>query len=286
MLYIIYNPLSNNMQGAHIIKEFKHHLLYAMNDSTQMNNLIKSVNSNDHLLILGGDGTLHYFINNFPTLLKLTIHYYPNGSGNDFYHGMTSGLNYYYTINNQYHFINSFGLGFDALVCLKTNLASSKNRFSYLINAYQSIIQYKPLSLSINYNGLTQDYHAIWLCSLQNTPYFGGHLKIAKDASSLNPQVMFCLANKISKFKLIYLLIFIKLGLAHQLKKELIQISIEQLTINNKQPFLVQLDGDSYHINGPLTLTSTNCINMIKVSKKQFIHIKEMSLDDQQATFI
>ena len=52
----------------------------------EIDKLFERLNDNDRLVVVGGDGTLHYFVNYINRVeVKLDIFYIPNGTCNDFY---------------------------------------------------------------------------------------------------------------------------------------------------------------------------------------------------------
>ena len=55
---------------------------------------LDSLNSDDSIILAGGDGTINCFINNIEGLeLKSEVLYYPNGTGNDFAHELGYEIN-------------------------------------------------------------------------------------------------------------------------------------------------------------------------------------------------
>ena len=135
--YVLFNPYSHNGDGEKIVKESEvakiENAIYV--DVTKVSNyeiFFKEINSEDDIVICGGDGTLNHFINNTRNLvLTNDIYFYPAGSGNDFYRD-TQGevehkivkINEYLkdlpvvcVKDKEYLFINAVGYGIDGYCC-------------------------------------------------------------------------------------------------------------------------------------------------------------------------
>ena len=56
----------------------------------EIDKFFERLNTDDRLVVVGGDGTLHYFVNYINDIeVKNDIFYIPNGTGNDFYKSIT-----------------------------------------------------------------------------------------------------------------------------------------------------------------------------------------------------
>ena len=268
MNYYVYNPLTRNKTGYDNIKDYQLESLYNCTIESEMIELQNRLQPNDIIYVIGGDGTLRYLLNHYNHLFSYDIRYYRNGSGNDFYRSLKDNKNsYYYTINDKYNFINSFGVGFDALICEKVNSKMNKTKLSYIIEAYKSLKEYQPIDLEIYYNGKNHHYKNIWLCSLQNGNYFGGGLKIAQNADITDEKLDLCIAHDLNRFTVLLLLLFVKLGIIHLFKKYFFTVKVESLVIKNTEPLLTQLDGDTVVIDDSISLTDKHDISIRKVEK-------------------
>ena len=266
MTYYVFNPLAKNNTGHLITEEFQLANLYDCTDHSSMLELEKKLKQDDIIYLIGGDGTVHYLLNNYNYLFNYELRFYKNGSGNDFYRSLNTKENYYYTINNQYHFINSFGLGFDALVCQKVNQETKKTKLSYIKQCYLTLKEYQPYSLTITYNNEKHQYHNVWLCSLQNGAYFGGGIKIARNAKTNYPNPQLCIAHSLNRFTVLILLVFVKLGLTHLFKKYFFTSEIANMEIENTTTRLAQFDGDVISLDNNIKLTANNLITIEKVN--------------------
>lgn len=263
MKYYLYNPLSRNGQTKEFIQQQDLTNVYDSTDAKQINDLALNLKENDTIVLIGGDGTLHYIINKFPFVLNYQLEVYEYGSGNDFAQALKDKQKaYLYNVNQEQSFINSFGIGFDALICHQVNKLTKKSKLSYLKEAYRSIKKYRPFNLSIEIDGKFKQYKNVWLCSLQNGPYFGGGLKIAKDADIRTKEIELVIAHDLSFFKVLLLLMFVKMGKIHYFKKYLDIRKTNEVLIYNNSSFLMQLDGDTSYYKRNIKITSTREIKI------------------------
>lgn len=267
MTFYIYNPLSKNKTGIKSIETYQLENLYDCTNEQQMQKLAHNLKEQDTIYLIGGDGTLHYLLNNYNYLFNHSIKFFKNGSGNDFNRALKGNKSYYYTINEKYNFINSFGLGFDALVCEKVNKLSNKTKLSYFKECYRSLSEYQPFSLDVFYDDNWHHFDRVWLCSLQNGNYFGGGIKIAKNAQVDQEKLDLCIGHNLNRFTVLLLLLFVKLGILHWFKKIFFTRKIDNLTIKNNRSILCQFDGDTFYLAKDIVLTNYKVIDIEKVSE-------------------
>lgn len=268
MIYYLYNPYAKSNKASHIIQ--KHALKPAIDISNQdsMNSLIKQINIDDEIYVFGGDGTLQHFIQNYPQLLTNKIYFYPNGSANDFSRTLKNDYPYYYSIKDQQgnldYFINGIGIGFDALICDNVNNAKSKSSLSYGMQAFKSIMSYKPIDIELEIDNQIETYHKVWLCSLQNSPYFGGGIKIANKADITEKEIDLVIAHDLNRLQVLFLLFVVIIGKAHRLKKVFFTKKINNFKVTTTKPVLIQLDGNTKIIDTPLTLQTAKQLKLVK----------------------
>ncbi len=146
--------------------------------------------------IIGGDGTLNYFINKYPTI-KTPIALFKGGTGNDFAWKLYGNIsldaqvnmalkNHSITVDaglcNNKVFINGIGIGFDGEV-LK-NMKSIRwlgGHLGYLIIVIGKILRFKENNFKITTNG-TSIEKKLFLMSVFNSSRTGGGFYIAPNA--------------------------------------------------------------------------------------------------------
>ena len=133
--YVIYNPLANNGRS----KDEVENLIATLGGDTVLYDMTKgyieqleALQSDDTLIICGGDGTLNRFINDTDGIdIACDIMYFASGSGNDFAHDISlergaspvSVKKYMHDLptvevkGKTYRFINGVGYGIDGYCC-------------------------------------------------------------------------------------------------------------------------------------------------------------------------
>lgn len=145
--------------------------------------------------IVGGDGTLNYFINQYPQF-GLPMAIFKGGTGNDFHwllYGDVSVEQQVETVlaasplpvdaglcNNKL-FINGVGIGFDGKV-VKDLLGKKKNsKVSYHITVLKNIFRYKEFLCSVN----TESFHwgkKCFMISIANGKRYGGGFQVSPNS--------------------------------------------------------------------------------------------------------
>jgi YegS/Rv2252/BmrU family lipid kinase len=147
--------------------------------------------------IVGGDGTLNYFINHYQHIqLPLTI--FKGGSGNDFHWMLYGDIKMEDQIEqvlqgkmqlvdmgecNGQLFLNGIGIGFDGAI-VKDLLGKNKvaGKASYLLSILKNIVRFseKPCTLHLNGQSFSQD---CFMISVANGKRYGGGFHVAPKAN-------------------------------------------------------------------------------------------------------
>lgn len=222
MVYVIYNPLSNNRRGELSVKsviplldgvEYKIVNGLAVENGTDFANNLKE---NDEIILCGGDGTLNHFVNEtYQIKPKQNIYYYPCGSGNDFAHDVNYDfkkkrtsykelilLNPYMqklpviTVNNfKRYFINGIGYGIDGYCCEAGDeiRAKSTKQVNYTKIAIKGLLgKYKPANARVTVDGVVKEYKKVWLCPVMIGKFYGGGMMIAPTQKRLSGKNTVC----------------------------------------------------------------------------------------------
>jgi len=260
MFLILHNPLSSNMRSRHktkkIVRYFKkNNLLFIIRSSLKINDLnaylAKHPDITD-ILLLGGDGSINYFINSIETdQLSQNIYLAKSGSGNDFLRTLKPLKKANVTIGNaktnhntHIRFINGCGLGFDALVCYYVDNDFKKNKISYFLNVFRAIIHYKPQTFTVIVDGKEKVYHNTFFAAVQNGRFFGGGMKATPDANIEDDQFDVLIIHNIKKWMLQVLMISIYFGWHKHLKKYVDIIKGKDIIIQTEKPSYFQFDGE------------------------------------------
>ena len=88
-IYILYNPKANNGSGKDDAENlqvcYPDAVMIDMTHITRYPVFFEGLESDDEIIICGGDGTLNRFINDIQGIeIKNTLYYFACGTGNDF----------------------------------------------------------------------------------------------------------------------------------------------------------------------------------------------------------
>ncbi len=147
--------------------------------------------------IVGGDGTLNYFINRYPsTSLPLTL--FRGGSGNDFHFKLYGKISLQQNLSialsgrteridagscNGKLFMNGFGMGFDGRIVKSMERRSklSAGYLAYLAVVLQHLLFYKETACTITINGSSR-YGRFFMVTVANGCRYGGGFMVAPNA--------------------------------------------------------------------------------------------------------
>jgi diacylglycerol kinase (ATP) len=149
------------------------------------------------VFLVGGDGTLNYFINRYPNI-SIPVSIFKGGSGNDFAWKLYGNKSFDEQLDtalhaaakpvdaglcNGYYFLNGAGIGFDGEVVQ----AMGKKRFisaghlAYLWTVIKKIAFYREKNLKLVYNNEVKS-DRFFLLSIANGSRFGGGFMVAPQA--------------------------------------------------------------------------------------------------------
>ncbi len=176
--------------------------------------------------VVGGDGTLNYFINQNADI-KLPLAIFKGGTGNDF-HGLLYGdINVEEQIevvlNNNIHlvdagicneklFLNGVGIGFDGAIVKDLFLKRKTNgKSTYLVSILKNIFVYREKKCTIIF-----DEHTItqecFMINIANGKAYGGGFKVAPKASITDGILDVNVVGEITSFKRLYYIPIIEKG--------------------------------------------------------------------------
>jgi len=207
--------------------------------------------------IIGGDGTLNYFINQYPEI-KLPLSVFKGGSGNDFHWMLYDDIEVEEQIEKLLHcttqlidagicngklFLNGVGIGFDGAI-VKDLLGKKKlaGKASYLVSILKNIVGYseKNYTISTGSEKITQD---CFMLSIANAKRYGGSFQVAPKASVTDHLLDVNLVGRIAPFKRIRLLPVIEKG-EHLNLSVIKYFQAEKVFIQAKTIVPAHLDGE------------------------------------------
>lgn len=192
---IVTNSLAGNGRAISLSQQIQN-LLTLRKINSQIfreNEWGERVSDFDQVWIVGGDGTLNYFVNKYSDIKK-PLSIFNGGTGNDFYSLLYTKM----TVENQVQyllrstpkaidvgkcndrfFLNGVGIGFEgAVVKSLSKTRKFKGKTSFFIHILKHILFYKENEFSITSEGKTID-RKCFMISIANGKRYGGGFYVA-----------------------------------------------------------------------------------------------------------
>jgi diacylglycerol kinase (ATP) len=147
--------------------------------------------------IVGGDGTLNYFINHYPDI-QLPLAIFKGGTGNDFAWKLYGDADILQQLEivlssspqpvdaaqcNEYLFVNGVGIGFDGEVLKQMKaIRLIGGHLGYYLVVLKTILSFKESSFEITGNGFTKKGKLL-LAMVNNSSRTGGGFHVSPKAS-------------------------------------------------------------------------------------------------------
>lgn len=273
MIYILYNPLSNNKCGENAVKELEN--LFSGKEIKKQNVIslkdakafFDKLTPEDEIAICGGDGTLYHFVNDVYELHPVQkVYFYPAGSGNDFAHDAEETPKYLekliplndfikslpvVTVNGEKsYFINGIGFGIDGYCCEVGDQLrmESDDPVNYAGIAIKGLLgKFHPSNAKITVDGVTKEYKKVWLAPTMIGKYYGGGMKVAPEQDRFNTEKTVSSVVWHGGGKLSTLIKFPKIFTGDHVKfKNTIEIRTgHEITVEFDKPQALQIDGET-----------------------------------------
>ncbi len=270
MTYVLYNPLSDNGNGkvnAEKIRALMPSEEPEFLDITETDTLkfLTDVSPDDRVVVSGGDGTIHYLVNqlggNAPSH---TIYYYPSGSGNDFTADVRGGKNELLLLDpyiknlptvrvsgRELMFLNGVGYGIDGYCCEEGDKQRQKSDkpINYAAIAVKGMLfKFRPRGAVIVVDGVKHEYRHVWLAPTMNGRFYGGGMNVAPGQDRLNPERKLTVIVMHCPGKLKTLMAFPSIFKGeHVLKKDIVDVLTgNEITVTFDKPTPLQVDGETF----------------------------------------
>lgn len=266
MYYILFNPLSKNGASSKNVnklekylqkKNFEYATFNLIDVSQNVSEFIKKLNPEDVIVIIGGDGTLHRFVNGIQGLtISNRIMLYKGGTGNDFSREFKGKL---IDITDKIHnlpsfsvfedrelFLNCTGFGVDGSVCKMVNDAmDSKKGIHYFKNAISLFKKYERYDLEVEVDGVRHLLKNVWLATVMNGKYFGGGMCLSPDSNRFDSVMELYVIHSVSFWKLILIFPLIFVG-KHMWFKQvgITKLVGKKFTLKASRDLVFQSDGE------------------------------------------
>jgi len=169
----------------------------------------------DQAWIVGGDGTVNYFVNQYHDIKK-PLCIFNGGTGNDFYALLYGNITLENQIAkvlstnpkpidagkcNEHYFLNGVGLGFEGAVA-KSMMGTKKfhGKISFMLHILKHIFTYKEQAYTVKAEDKEIE-HTCLMISIANGRRYGGGFYVAPLADPQDGQFEAILVQKLSVFK-------------------------------------------------------------------------------------
>ncbi len=275
MTYTLYNSLANNKREPEYVVELrKKGKSENIIDVTKIDYKVffNSINPNDVIYLVGGDGTINYLANAIDIeKVKNEIYLIPSGTGNDFFHDVTEGKEVDKVLLNPYlkdlptvevngikkKFINGIGFGIDGYCCEVGDKLKEKSteKINYTSIAIKGLLfHFKPARAKVIVDGNTYEHTKVWLTPTMKGRYYGGGMKIAPNQDrNEKGKVSAVVYRAPNKFKA--LMVFPSIFKGEHIKKTKMVKVYEghEITVVFNKPTALQIDGET--VKNVLTYT-------------------------------
>ena len=297
MLHIIYNPQSSTGNGKRVFAQVEKILIdekaeYKVYETTGCGSAklyakdITSDDSNDIIVVIGGDGTLNEVFNGIKDYSKVTLGYIPSGSGGDFARDLKISLDPETAIRSVLHpkeyklmdvgnltnaecnkrFCVSTGIGFDAAVCheaLHSKLKVVLNKIglgklTYVVIAIKQILSTKKHGCTLILDEARQIKldHFYFITAMIHR-YEGGGFMFCPKAKCDDGLIDICVAGNISKLKVLSIMPTAYKG-KHVRYKGIETYTAKKVEIYSDEKLPIHADGEYAGVEDELVITQCN----------------------------
>ncbi len=219
--------------------------------------------SDDFVIIAGGDGTLNRFANDTVGIdIPCELLYFPNGTGNDFAKelGHQKECNPFpvkeylqnlptVTVKGKtYRFINGVGFGIDGYCCevgdeLKKTATKPVNYTAIAIKGL--LFHYKPTTATVTVDGVVHTYKKVWIAPTMFGKCYGGGMIPTPNQDRNSGELSVMLYHNAGKLKALTVFPSIFKG-EHVGHTKMVEILTgKEITVEFNEPRSLQIDGET-----------------------------------------
>ena len=270
MYYVLYNPKSDSGKGEEIARKIDdllkgQKLVYQDIRNIDYKTFLAGLGTEDSIVLVGGDGTLNWFVNDTRGLeLKNDVFFFGGGTGNDFLRdlGLDPGKGPYnitkylkelptVTVNGtSWNFINGVGYGIDGYCCEVADQmhAQGITDINYSSIAIKGLLgKFKPRNAEITVDGKQYSFKNVWIAAAMHGRYYGGGMNNAPAQDRLNPERKLSLVVFRGRSKLATLMVFPSIFKGEHVKhtKRVTVLEGYDIHVEFDVPCAIQVDGET-----------------------------------------
>ena len=265
--YILYNPLAGNgscKKDAECLQcIYEHTALIDMTHISNYRTFVDNLDSDDTLVILGGDGTLNRFVNDTDGIEILQeILYLPAGTGNDFAKdlgkdGCGNPLGVKQHLQNlpsvevkgkQYRFLNGVGFGIDGYCCqvgdeLKKIPVKKVNYTGIAIKGL--LFHFDARNAKVTVDGKEYAYQKVWIAPTMHGRCYGGGMIAAPDQDRFSGKLSLMVFHGAGRLRTLCVFPGIFKG-NHVKHTNMVSVHTgKEITVEFDRPTPLQIDGET-----------------------------------------
>ena len=207
--------------------------------------------------LIGGDGTINYFINYYPEL-NIPLAIFPGGTGNDYYSNIQNHENIDQLVSkylkhevqsfdigicNGQKFVNTIGIGFDGEVLKDMNLARwVGGHLGYLLVVIKHLFTFKEKTFSYYKNSI-KVVEKLLLFFISNAPTTGGGFIISPNAKVNDGHLQIVIAKPTPVWQRLFLLPRVEKG-THLSHSKVNHWATKSIKIEMEEQTFYQIDGE------------------------------------------
>ncbi len=259
MKYYLYNSLANNGIKPDMAPGTE------LTDAVGLNypEYLNSLAPEDEVVLIGGDGTLNYFINAVKDIeIKNNIYLFGNGTGNDFLKDIDrqageevlinpylSNLPTVYVNGLEQRFINNMGFGIDGYCCEVADQIKEKSpqeKINYSGIAIKGLLfHFRSCHAEVTVDGVKHEFDHVWIAPTMKGKYYGGGMKMAPDQDRFSDKLTVVVYHSRSKLKALIAFPSIFKG-EHIHKTDIVDVFTgNEIKVRFSHPCAAQIDGET-----------------------------------------
>lgn len=210
--------------------------------------------------IVGGDGTLNYFVNHYPEI-KLPLVIFNGGTGNDFHWLLYGKINFEEHVRlalsaapkpidlgrcNEKYFVNGFGAGFEGEVAKSlTGKKKKAGKASFMAMILKKIFTYRSRTYRIIADDKTLAEKKYFIIDISNGSRAGGGFHIAPQAEADDGLFDMVMIEALRPLNRLRWLPVIEKG-RHLNLSFVNHFKVKQISIESNESIIFHLDGEYY----------------------------------------